>query len=339
MIKVGIIGGAGYTAGELLRLLLQHPDVTIAFVHSTSHAGAPVYSVHKDLLGDCDLLFTDRLSYDIDVLYICAGHNKAVAFLNEHEVPEAVKVIDLSQDFRNVAGYDPSASEGVRTPFIYEGTPARTFVYGLPELQREAIRKARNISNPGCFATAFQLALLPLARAGLLKQEVNVHAITGSTGAGQAPSATTHFSWRSGNLSIYKAFTHQHLLEVRQTLGQLQGSIPVLNFLPVRGDFPRGIFLSAFTDCPLEAEALQALYKDYYKDAALTFVSDEPICMKDVVSTAKCFLHVEKAGDKALITSVIDNLLKGASGQAVQNMNLMCGLDERAGLYVKPLAF
>lgn len=338
MIDVGIIGGAGYTAGELIRLLLQHPAANIVFVHSSSHAGEPVYAVHRDLLGDCGLTFTDQVSYNIDVLFICAGHGKAVRFLEEHEVPARVKVIDLSQDFRNIAGYEVAAHK-VRTPFQYNGKPPRTFVYGLPELQRETIRTAQNIANPGCFATAFQLALLPLAKAGLLKQEVHVHAITGSTGAGQAPSETTHFSWRNNNLSIYKAFSHQHLTEVRQTLGELQGSLPQLNFLPLRGDFARGIFLSAYTAAPIDGPALEALYKDFYRDAALTFVSDTPISMKDVVNTAKCFLRAEKIGDQVLVTSVIDNLLKGASGQAVQNMNLMCGLDERTGLYVKPQAF
>lgn len=327
-IQVGIIGGAGYTAGELLRILINHPQAEITFVHSNSHAGKKVHHAHSDLLGETELEFTDKVKSDADVLFLCLGHGKSVEFLDKNPIPEHVRIIDLSQDFRLKGNYTSPA-----------GTH-RTFVYGLPELRRAEIRQAKNIANPGCFATAFELALLPLASAKLLQSEVHINGITGSTGAGQALSDTTHFSWRNNNISIYKAFTHQHLKEVRLTLETPAGEpIPKLNFIPLRGNFTRGIFLSAYTDSNISAEEAKALYQNYYKDAAFTFVSDHEISVKDVVNTNKCLLTVEKYDNKVLITSVIDNLTKGASGQAVQNMNLMFGLEEKAGLGLKPLAF
>ena len=324
MVKVGIIGGAGYTAGELMRILVHHPQVEISFIHSNSHAGRPVCAVHNDLVGDTDLEFTN-VSGDADVVFLCLGHGKSVDFLNTNRLPNNPKIIDLSQDFRINQIYKTSGWK---------------FVYGLPECNREQIQKANYIANPGCFATAFELALLPLAKAGLLTNEVHANGITGSTGAGQAPTATTHFSWRNNNISIYKPFSHQHLLEVRKTLEISAGcAIPELNFLPVRGDFTRGIFLTAYTAISLELSELQALYNDYYADAPFTIVCDCEISLKEVVGSNKCLLRVEKYSNKALITSVIDNLLKGASGQAVQNMNLMFGLDEKAGLGLKSTGF
>ena len=319
MIKAGIIGGAGYTAGELIRLLVNHPEVELGFVHSTSSAGQPLTSVHEGLIGDTDMLFCDSFDLSqVDVLFLCSGHGKSTEFWKENPRPEGLKVIDLAQDFRD-------ESNG--------------YVYGLPELQRDAIKAAKLIANPGCFATAIQLALLPLAKAGLLKNEVNITAVTGSTGAGVKPGPTTHFSWRSDNLSTYKAFTHQHLLEITRDLTILSGSEPKLNFVPMRGDFARGIFATAHTDCELSMEEAAALYKDYYKDAAFTFVIDVPVDLKQVVNTNKCVISLEKHGDKLMVCSVIDNLLKGASGQAVQNMNLIFGLPENTGLKLKASAF
>jgi N-acetyl-gamma-glutamyl-phosphate reductase, common form len=326
-IKVGIIGGAGYTAGELLRILLNHPHTQISFVHSNSHAGHKIYEAHNDLFGETELSFTDKLNTNVDVLFLCLGHGKSVEFLEKNEIPELVRIIDLSQDFR------------LKGDHTFQGV-SRHFVYGLPELRREEIRKAKNIANPGCFATAFELALLPLAAAKLIHTEVHINGITGSTGAGQALSDTTHFTWRNNNMSIYKAFNHQHLKEVRLTLESAAGSsVPKLNFIPLRGNFTRGIFLSAYTDCKLSADEAVALYKNFYKDAAFTFVADHEISVKEVVNTNKCLLKVEKYDDKLLVTSIIDNLTKGASGQAVQNMNLMFGLDEKAGLHLKPVSF
>ena len=327
MIKAGIIGGAGYTAGELMRILAHHPQVEVSFVHSNSHAGHPICAVHNDLVGDTDMLFTNELG-DADVVFLCLGHGKSVEFLNTNRFPDATKIIDLSQDFR----LDPI--------FQTKGGACWEFVYGLPECNREQIRNASYIANPGCFATAFELALLPLAKAGLLTDEIHVNGVTGSTGAGQAPTATTHFSWRNNNISIYKPFSHQHLHEVRKTLETAAGNaIPELNFVPVRGDFTRGIFLSAYTATHLDATELTDLYRKYYANAAYTIVCDRDISLKEAVGTNKCLLRVEKYGDKALITSVIDNLLKGASGQAVQNMNLMFGIDEKAGLGLKAIGF
>ena len=327
MIKVGIIGGAGYTAGELMRILVHHPQIQLSYVYSSSHSGHPVWAAHNDLIGDIDLIFTNEL-HEVDVVFLCLGHGKSIEFLKKNRLPGNSKIIDLSQDFR------------INQFFKIQDDVSWEFVYGLPECNRERIRKANYVANPGCFATAFELALLPLAKAGLLTDEVHVNGITGSTGAGQALTPTTHFSWRNNNISIYKPFTHQHLHEVRQTLEMVAGgTVPELNFLPVRGDFTRGIFLSAYMATHLELTELQDLYRQYYSDAAFTIVCDHEISLKEVVGTNKCLLRVEKYGNKALITSVIDNLLKGASGQAVQNMNLMFGLDEKTGLGLKAIGF
>ena len=322
MVKVGIIGGAGYTAGELLRLLINHPEVSIEFVHSSSNAGRPVAEIHRDLVGETDLTFSDTHPLDaIDILFLCSAHGASRAFWAENPRPAALRVIDLAQDYRD-------ESDG--------------YVYGLPEVNRERIAAATSVANPGCFATALQLSLLPLAAAGLLPQsgDINITALTGSTGAGVKPSATTHFSWRSGNISIYKPFTHQHLTEIGATLRSLQpGCDAKLNFVPMRGDFARGIFAVTHLDCPLSEEEAAALYADYYKDAPFTIVSATPIDLKQVVNTNKAIVHTEKHGNKLLITCAIDNLLKGASGQAVQNMNIMLGIDQRTGLRLKPSAF
>lgn len=320
MIKVGIIGAAGYTAGELIRILVNHPEVEIVFAHSTSNAGNKVYDVHSGLVGDTELCFSD--SYDlnaVDVVFLCSGHGKSTAFWAENERPAGLKVIDLAQDYRD-------ESEG--------------YVYGLPEINRDRIRNATLLANPGCFATAIQLAILPLAAAGLLKSEVNVTAITGSTGAGVKPGATTHFSWRNNNVSVYKAFGHQHLIEIGMNVHNLQpGYDQSINFIPVRGDFARGILASAYVDCELGIEEATALYEDFYKDAAFTHVFHSNVDLKQVVNTNKCVISIEKHGSKLLVNSVIDNLLKGASGQAVQNMNLMFGLPETLGLRLKASAF
>ena len=327
MIKVGIIGGAGYTAGELIRILINHPQAEISYVHSNSHAGQPVWAVHSDLAGDTDIHFADTAS-EADVVFLCLGHNKSIDFLNKDLLPGDPRIIDMSQDFRNNPVYRDTRNRELE------------FVYGLPECNREKIREARYIANPGCFATAFELALLPLAKAGLLTDPVQINGITGSTGAGQAPTATTHFSWRNDNISIYKPFNHQHLKEVRRTLESVAGNpVPELNFLPLRGDFARGIFLSAYTSSSLDQDELARLFGAYYKDAAFTFVCDHDISMKEIVNTNKCFLRVEKYDHRVLVTSVIDNLLKGASGQAVQNMNLMFGLNEKTGLSLKSIVF
>jgi N-acetyl-gamma-glutamyl-phosphate reductase len=324
-ILAGIVGGAGYTGGEMLRILINHPDVDIAFVHSTSSAGKHVYDVHTDLFGDTDLKFAAELAYNIDVLFLCVGHGDAKKFLEANPIPDHIKVIDLSQDFR----LTPSAKH-----------KTKTFVYGLPELNREAIKQANNIANPGCFATCLQLGLLPLASKNLLDTEVHITATTGSTGAGQSLSGTTHFTWRNDNLSVYKAFEHQHLNEVGQSLRQLQPQFDkAVNFIPYRGDYTRGIIASIYTDSSLtEAEALK-LYQQYYAGHPFTHVTNHDIDLKQVVNTNKCFIQVKKHGNKLLIISIIDNLLKGASGQAVQNMNLMFGLDERAGLRLKATGF
>ncbi len=321
MIKVGIIGGAGYTAGELLRILIYHPEVDITCVQSTSNAGNPVASVHTDLLGDTDLVFSaDMDSSKVDVIFLCMGHGKSKEYFAEHQVDASVKIIDLSHDYRlKVEGND--------------------FIYGLPELNREHIKQSSKIANPGCFATAIQLALLPLASAQKL-DEVHVNAITGSTGAGQKPTATSHFSWRNNNVSVYKAFSHQHLGEIKQSLQQLQsGFDKAVNFIPVRGNFSRGIMASAYVTCDLEQDALVQLYKEYYKEHPFVIVSDENPHLKQVVNTNKGIVYVEKIEDKVLVISMIDNLLKGASGQAVQNMNLMFGLEEKTGLGLKSVGF
>ena len=320
MIKVGIIGGAGYTAGELIRLLINHPNVEIAFIHSTSNAGNAVSDIHGGLIGETDLRFSAE--YDltaVDALFLCSAHGQSRKFWEENSAPEGLKIIDLAQDFR-----DESCG----------------YVYGLPEINRERIAVTSRLANPGCFATAIQLALLPLAANGLLKNEVHITAITGSTGAGVKPGATTHFSWRNDNISVYKAFEHQHLIEIGRTLKNLQPSFDsAVNFVPMRGDFARGIFASVYTDCDLTAEQAVALYNDFYADAAFTFAVERDVDLKQVVNTNKAVVRVAKYGTKLHIVSVIDNLLKGASGQAVQNMNIMFGLDERMGLNLKPSAF
>lgn len=320
MIKVGIIGGAGYTAGELLRILVNHPEARIVFVHSQSNAGNPVASVHEGLIGDTDLIFSD--SYDlhaVDCLFMCSGHGASAEFWRKNERPADLRVIDLAQDFRD-------ESEG--------------YVYGLPEINRERIAATNLVANPGCFATAIQLALLPLAATGLLTDDVEVTGITGSTGAGVKPGATTHFSWRTDNLSVYKPFSHQHLAEIRRSLASLMpGFSSRINFIPVRGNFARGIYVMAHTRCPLDEDALRKQYEDFYAGARFTFVSDTPVDMKQAVNTNKAVISVEKHGDRALILCAVDNLLKGASGQAVQNMNLMFGLPEDAGLKLKPSGF
>ena len=320
MIRAGIIGGAGYTAGELIRLLVSHPQVEIAFVHSTSNAGNLLTEVHGGLEGETSMRFCE--AYDLataDVVFLCSAHGQSKGWLAEQRLPEGLRIIDLAQDFRD-------ESEG--------------FVYGLPEMNRERIRQARRVANPGCFATAIQLALLPLAAAGLLQDEVHVTAVTGSTGAGVKPSATTHFSWRASNLSVYKAFTHQHLLEIGRNIRLLEPAFDrEINFVPMRGDFTRGILASVYTTCELDEEAARKLYADYYAEAAFTHVAERGVDLKQVVNTNKALLHAARYGSKLHVVSVIDNLLKGASGQAVQNMNLMFGLDEREGLRLKASAF
>lgn len=321
-IKVGVVGGAGYTAGELLRILVNHPNVEIAFVHSNSNAGNPITDVHSGLIGETNLIFTSELSFDkVDALFLCSAHGDSKKFMDENNVPAAVKIIDLSTDYR-------------------EKRADHDFVYGLPELNASEIRKAQHVANPGCFATCIQLGLLPLAAAGILTDDIHVNAITGSTGAGVKPSATSHFSWRNNNISIYKAFNHQHLQEISQSLRQLQNNFhAAVNFIPVRGNFARGIYATIYTKCNLTLDEAKSLYKDFYKDAAFTFVVDKNPDMKQVVNTNKAIVYLEKHGDMLLIVSMIDNLLKGASGQAVQNMNLMFGLDEKAGLGLKSIGF
>ena len=315
MIRVGIIGGAGYTAGELVRLLVNHPEAEIAWIHSESQAGKAVADHHPGLVGDTDLVFTDVIDLDtIDALFLCSAHGKSRGFWEEHPCPAGLKVIDLAQDYRD-------ESDG--------------YVYGLPELNRGRISGAQKVANPGCFATAIQLALLPLAKAGLLEGDVHVQAVTGSTGAGVKPAPTTHFSWRSDNLSIYKVLTHQHLLEIRRNLKVGDN----LHFVPVRGDFARGIFAVAELACPLTFEEVSALYKDFYADAPFTWVLSGPVDLKQAVNTNKCLISLEMHEGRLVVTSAIDNLLKGASGQAVENLNLMFGLPETAGLRLKASVF
>jgi len=325
VIRAGIVGGAGYTGGEMLRILVNHPDVEIAFVHSNSNAGNYVYEVHTDLFGDTDLKFGSDLYDEIDVLFLCVGHGDAKKFLEANEIPEGIKIIDLSQDFRLKPEVGSRKSE---------------FVYGLPELNRDEIKKASNIANPGCFATCLELGMLPLAAKGLLNSDIHITGTTGSTGAGQSLQATTHFTWRNDNLSVYKAFEHQHLNEVGQSLQQLQpGFSQAINFIPYRGGFTRGIIASIYMDCELSGDEALKLYEEYYAAHPFTHVTRRNIDLKQVVNTNKCFIQVAKHGNKLLITSIIDNLLKGASGQAVQNMNLMFGLNETAGLKLKATAF
>ena len=319
-IKIGIIGGAGYTGGELIRILIHHPNVEIMFVNSKSQAGSPVFETHTDLIGDTDLLFTNQLPFnEVNAIFLCSGHGQSEKFLSENEIPAHVKIIDLSTDFRD-------ESQG--------------FVYGLPELNKEVIKEAQKIANPGCFATAIQLAILPLAQANLISDEVHVSAITGSTGAGQALSATTHFTWRNNNMSIYKAFTHQHLAEIHQSLKQLQGDFNFdINFIPYRGNFTRGIIANVYTKFEGDLDLAVRMYKDYYINHPFCIVSGSEIDLKQVVNTNKCILYLQKNGGNLLITSIIDNLIKGASGQAIQNLNLMFGLEETKGLKLKSVAF
>ena len=338
MIKIGILGAAGYTGGELIRILLNHPEAEIVFANSESNAGNLVSDVHEGLIGDTDLCFTDQMPFDkVDVVFFCFGHGKSEAFLKEHTIPDNVKIIDLAQDFRIKGNHD--------------------YVYGLPEIYRSEISACKHLANPGCFATCIQEGLLPLAKAGLLTHDVAVNAITGSTGAGQKPGATTHFSWRNNNFSVYKLFTHQHLHEICQTLNDLRpASAPravdtldegydadgiTIDFIPYRGDFARGIFCTEVVTCDKapDPNAVVELYKNFFKDAAFTHYSDKPLDLKQVVNTNKALVHVEVFGKKIVVTSIIDNLLKGAVGQAVQNMNIMFGLDEKAGLNLKATAF
>jgi N-acetyl-gamma-glutamyl-phosphate reductase len=327
-IKAGIIGGAGYTGGELIRLLIHHPDISVSFVHSRSNAGKSVSSIHQDLLGDTEMNFSGELNDDIEVLFLCLGHGESKKFLEENDIPEKVKIIDLANDFRLN---------------LKSKIQNRKFIYGLPELNRDKIKKANNVANPGCFATTIQLGLLPLAKAGLLK-EVYTTGITGSTGAGQSLTSTSHFSWRSNNIQAYKTLTHQHLGEIHESLHQLQESFPGsppsggaegLHFVPWRGDFTRGIFISSQVHVDGNIEELYDLYTNFYDGHPFTHVTKEQVFLKQVVNTNKCVIQLEKVGSILVVHSAADNLLKGASGQAVQNMNLMFGLSETAGLNLK----
>ena len=322
MIKIGILGAAGYTGGELIRLLLNHPEAEIVFANSESNAGNLVADVHEGLLGDTELRFTSEMPFDkVDVVFFCFGHGKSEQFLREHTIPAHVKIIDLAQDFRLAA-------------------PDNDYVYGLPEINRERIAAAQHVANPGCFATCIQLGLLPAAKLGIVKGDIAVNAITGSTGAGQKPGATTHFSWRNNNMSIYKAFCHQHVPEICQSLKQVQGELDAeIDFIPYRGDFARGIFATQVVKTDMPIEQIVEAYKAFYKDAPFTHYVDNAIDMKQVVNTNKALVHCDKFGNKLLITSTIDNLLKGAVGQAVQNMNIMFGVEETMGLKLKGSAF
>lgn len=323
MIKVGIIGGAGYTAGELIRLLLNHPETEIVFVNSTSNAGNKITDVHSGLYGETELVFTNQLPFDdINMLFFCTAHGDTKKFMEANTVPNHIKIIDLSTDYR------------------MEG-PEHDFVYGLPELNRKRIINASHVANPGCFATAIQLGVLPLAKHLMLNSDLHVNAITGSTGAGVKPSSTSHFSWRNDNISIYKPFEHQHLAEIGQSLSQLQNSFKsAINFIPVRGNFSRGIFATTYIDnCKIDIEEIKRIYHEYYDSHSFTFIVDKNPDLKQVVNTNKCLIHLSKYDDKLLIVSTIDNLLKGASGQAIHNMNLLFGLEETIGLHLKPSAF
>ncbi len=320
-IKVGVLGAAGYTGGELIRILLNHPEAEIVFANSESNAGNKIYSVHEGLIGDTEMEFTSEMPFDkVDVVFFCFGHGKSEAFLKEHTIPQGVKIIDLAQDFRIAGDHD--------------------YVYGLPETHKELICKANHLANPGCFATCIQLALLPALKSGIISGDIHVNGITGSTGAGQKPGATTHFSWRNDNISVYKTFTHQHLLEINQTVQELHpGYDGRVLFIPQRGCFARGIFVTAYAKCDKSIEEVQQIYADYYKDAAFTHFTTKSPDMKQVVNTNKAVVYVERYEDQLLMISCIDNLLKGAVGQAVQNMNLMFGLDEKTGLQLKASAF
>lgn len=320
MIKAGIIGGSGYTGGELIRILLNHPKTVVDFVYSTTRAGKKVSTAHPDLLGLTEMKFTGDVNLNVDVVFLCLGHGNSTKFLNENNFSEYTKIIDLSNDFR------------LNDDSVYDG---KDFVYGLPEMKKSSIINANHIANPGCFATAIQLALLPLAKAQVLNKQVHVNAVTGSTGAGVRPSGTTHFSWRNNNVSWYKPFTHQHLDEINESLKALQENPFEIMFLPNRGNFTRGILATAYTHFEGTEEEAKQLYKDFYKDAEFTQVAEEPINLKQIVNTNQCHIHLHKHEDTLLITSAIDNLLKGASGQAVQNMNLMFGYSENEGLQLK----
>ena len=321
MLEIGIIGGAGYTAGELIRLLLNHPEANINFVYSTSNAGNKLHKVHKDLIGSTEISFTAHINTEVDTLFLCLGHGNSTTFLEKNNFSENTKIIDLSNDFRL---------------FTDKNFKGKDFVYGLPELDKTIIKIAKYIANPGCFATALQLAILPLAAKGLLNNDIHINAVTGATGAGNSLSAKTHFAYRDNNFSHYKAFNHQHLGEINQTVNQLQTNFNAeINFVPNRGNFSRGIFATTYTKYNGSLEDALKIYKEYYKDAAFTFVSDEEIHLKQVVNTNKCLIHLAKHGTKLLITSTLDNLLKGASGQAVQNLNLMYDFEETLGLNLK----
>ena len=325
MINVGIIGGSGYTAGELIRIAMYHPNVNLDFVYSTTNAGKPLSVAHHDLMGDIEMNFTDQINPDVNVVFLCLGHGKSISFLKENKFASHTKIIDLGNDFRLTKDAD------------FEG---KQFVYGLPELNKAAIKKANSIANPGCFATAIQLALLPLAKNNLLKEDVHINATTGSTGAGVGLADTSHFSWRNNNMSHYKAFEHQHLGEINQSVAQLQSDFSdELIFVPNRGDFTRGIFATLYTSSEESVEDLVAKYEDFYKNEPFVTVTTTNINMKQVVQTNKCIISILKKGNRVLITSIIDNLTKGASGQAIQNMNLMFGLEETTGLHLKPSGF
>lgn len=325
MIKVGIIGGSGYTAGELIRILMFHPNAKIDFVYSTTNAGKPLSIAHHDLMGDIEMNFTDTVNPNVDVVFLCLGHGKSISFLEQNQFANHTKIIDLGNDFRLTKDHN------------FNG---KSFVYGLPELNKTDIEKANYIANPGCFATAIQLALLPLAKANLLKTDVHINATTGSTGAGVSLSETSHFSWRNNNMSHYKAFDHQHLGEINQSVSQLQADFKdEIIFIPNRGDFTRGIFATLYTTIDESLVEILEKYQDYYKNEPFVTVTTTDINMKQVVQTNKCIISLMKKGNRLLITSVIDNLVKGASGQAVQNMNLMFGLNETTGLHLKPSGF
>jgi len=319
-IRVGIIGGAGYTGGELIRLLINHPSAEMVYIHSKSNAGKGIHAVHHDLVGVTDIEFANEMNDEIDVLFLCVGHGDSHKFLEENEVPQHIKIISLSQDFR------------LKEKSIFKD---RHFVYGLPEVNSEQIKKAENIANPGCFATAIELGLLPLAKMKLL-HDVFTTGITGSTGAGQSLSPTSHFSWRENNVQAYKTLTHQHLHEINQTLNQLsQDSKASIHFVPWRGDFTRGIFVTSQIKCIKPLSEIYEAYVKFYEGHPFVKISSDSIFLKQVVNTNNCFIHLEKEGDILVVHSVIDNLLKGASGQAVQNMNLMFGLEETEGLRLK----
>ena len=340
-IRVGVLGAAGYTGGDLIRLLLNHPEAEIVFANSESNAGNLVSDVHEGLIGETELRFTDEMPFEkVDVVFFCFGHGKSEQFLKEHTIPANVKIIDLAQDFRITPSKPPRGEASQSSVLPPGGVSGGSFVYGLPEINKADVAKAQHVANPGCFATAIQLALLPAANLNLLKEDVAVNAITGSTGAGQKPGATTHFSWRNNNLSIYKPFQHQHIAEIRQSLAQVQGHLDVdIDFIPYRGDFARGIFCTAVIKTKAPADDVIEAYKDFYADAAFTHYSDKAIDLKQVVNTNKALVHVDCFDGKILVTSAIDNLLKGAVGQAVQNMNIMFGLDETSGLRLKASAF